>query len=263
MTAPNQITRRSALGAMAAGLAAPFVWRHTAGAAPSETVLHASFGASGMAGSDIGSLTGQQAPQARRRRRRRPEPHRRRQEAVPGRPRLPGLARAARQGEGPQLGQRLDARPHARPDHHERHAARAARLHPEAAHADDLRGPAAREGRGRQEGRHPDGHPDPLGTPSTGRRRDRSRPGPIGKVKEVHSWSGKHWGDTEPAARPQGPRARRARLGRLARRRGRAAVHRRRLLPPGQLAEAARLRHRHVRRHGLPHPRPGVQRRWP
>src|SRR3954469_14335272 len=58
MTAPNHLTRRSALGAMAAGLAAPFVWRHTAGAAPSETLLHASFGASGMAGSDIGSLTG-------------------------------------------------------------------------------------------------------------------------------------------------------------------------------------------------------------
>jgi predicted dehydrogenase len=57
MTAPNHLTRRSALGAMAAGLAAPFVWRHTAGAAPSETLLHASFGASGMAGSDIGSLT--------------------------------------------------------------------------------------------------------------------------------------------------------------------------------------------------------------
>ena len=57
MTSPNHLTRRSALGAMAAGLAAPFVWRHTAGAAPSETVLHASFGASGMAGSDIGSLT--------------------------------------------------------------------------------------------------------------------------------------------------------------------------------------------------------------
>jgi predicted dehydrogenase len=57
MTAPNRITRRSALAAMAAGFAAPFVWRHTAGAAPSETLLHASFGASGMAGSDIGSLT--------------------------------------------------------------------------------------------------------------------------------------------------------------------------------------------------------------
>jgi predicted dehydrogenase len=50
-------TRRSAIGTMAAGLTAPFIWRHTAGAAPSETVLHASFGASGMAGSDIGSLT--------------------------------------------------------------------------------------------------------------------------------------------------------------------------------------------------------------
>ena len=43
---------------MAAGLAAPFVFRHHATAAPSETVLHASFGASGMAGSDIGSLSG-------------------------------------------------------------------------------------------------------------------------------------------------------------------------------------------------------------
>ena len=57
MTTPAHLTRRSALGAMLAGAAAPFVWRHTAGAAPSETVLHASFGASGMAGSDIGSLT--------------------------------------------------------------------------------------------------------------------------------------------------------------------------------------------------------------
>src|SRR3954471_20225345 len=55
-TAP--ITRRSAIGTLAAGLAAPFVFRHTAGAAPSETLLHASFGASGMAGSDIGSPTG-------------------------------------------------------------------------------------------------------------------------------------------------------------------------------------------------------------
>ena len=56
---PNAtLTRRHALGTMAAGLAAPFVFRHTAGAAPSETLLHASFGASGMAGADIGSLTG-------------------------------------------------------------------------------------------------------------------------------------------------------------------------------------------------------------
>ena len=38
-----------------------------------------------------------------------------------------------------------------------------------------------------------------------------------------------------------------------------AAVHRRRLLSSGQLAQAARFRHRHVRRHGLPHLRSGVQ----
>src|SRR5688500_7113574 len=53
----SRITRRSALMGMAAGgLAVPFVWRLHA-AAPSETLLHASIGAGGMAASDIGSLT--------------------------------------------------------------------------------------------------------------------------------------------------------------------------------------------------------------
>ena len=63
-----------------------------------------------------------------------------------------------------------------------------------------------------------------------------------------------------PAAGPQGPGAGEPRLGPVARGGGRAAVHRRRVLPPRQLAQAARLRHRHLRRHGLPHPRPGVRR---
>lgn len=52
-----RITRRTALKAGAATLAAPFVWRLHAHAAPSETVLHASFGAAGMGGADIASLT--------------------------------------------------------------------------------------------------------------------------------------------------------------------------------------------------------------
>ncbi len=52
----SRISRRTALKA-AAGFAAPFVFRHFATASPSETVLHASFGADGMAWSDIGSLT--------------------------------------------------------------------------------------------------------------------------------------------------------------------------------------------------------------
>ncbi len=53
----KKITRRSVLKVAAATFTAPFVWKLHAHAAPSETVLHASFGASGMAGSDIGSLT--------------------------------------------------------------------------------------------------------------------------------------------------------------------------------------------------------------
>jgi predicted dehydrogenase len=51
-------TRRTALKWLAAGLAAPFVFRRHATAAPSETVYHASFGASGQAQSDIQALTG-------------------------------------------------------------------------------------------------------------------------------------------------------------------------------------------------------------
>src|SRR5262249_43845934 len=56
MTTPR-ITRRDALKRMAAGVAAPFVFRRHAGAAPSETLAHASFGANGMALSDIKDLT--------------------------------------------------------------------------------------------------------------------------------------------------------------------------------------------------------------
>lgn len=54
----SRLTRRAALKSLAAAtLAAPAVLRLHAGAAPSETLYHASFGASGMAGADIGSLT--------------------------------------------------------------------------------------------------------------------------------------------------------------------------------------------------------------
>jgi predicted dehydrogenase len=52
------LSRRSALKRMLAAGTAPFIWKAHAHAAPSETVLHASFGSSGMAGADIGSLTG-------------------------------------------------------------------------------------------------------------------------------------------------------------------------------------------------------------
>jgi predicted dehydrogenase len=55
--AMKKITRRAALRTAAAAFSVPFVWRLHAHAAPSETVRHASFGASGMAASDIGDLT--------------------------------------------------------------------------------------------------------------------------------------------------------------------------------------------------------------
>jgi predicted dehydrogenase len=56
--ATSRITRRAALRRLTAtGLAAPFVFRAHANAAPSETLYHASFGANGMALSDIDSLT--------------------------------------------------------------------------------------------------------------------------------------------------------------------------------------------------------------
>ena len=79
----------------------------------------------------------------------------------------------------------------------------------------------------------------------------------IGKVKEVHSWSGKHWGDPSATTRPHRPCARSVELGLLARRGEGAAVHCR-LLSPRRVAEAPRLRHRDLRRHGLPYPRPGL-----
>ncbi|HEY7425841.1 MAG TPA: Gfo/Idh/MocA family oxidoreductase [Gemmataceae bacterium] len=55
----SRISRRRALKRVAAaGLAAPFVFRMHANAAPSETIYHASFGAGGQAWSDILSLSG-------------------------------------------------------------------------------------------------------------------------------------------------------------------------------------------------------------
>jgi predicted dehydrogenase len=53
----SQLSRRAALKGIAAGFAAPFVFRAHGGTPPSEALYHASFGASGMAASDIGSLT--------------------------------------------------------------------------------------------------------------------------------------------------------------------------------------------------------------
>ena len=79
----------------------------------------------------------------------------------------------------------------------------------------------------------------------------------IGKVKEVHSWSGKRWGDRNPRPDRNDPVPAQLNwdfwLGVAAVR----PVHQR-ILPSWRVAEAARLRHRDLRRHGVPHPRSGV-----
>ena len=77
--------------------------------------------------------------------------------------------------------------------------------------------------------------------------------GTIGKVKEVHSWSGKHWGDSKPKPTRVDPVPEELELGRLAGRRRRTSIPGP-LLSSGRMAQAARFWHRHVWRHGLPHP---------
>src|SRR5690242_16996491 len=49
-------SRRSFLKAAAIGITAPYFIRNLRAAPPSETVRHASFGASGMAGADLGAI---------------------------------------------------------------------------------------------------------------------------------------------------------------------------------------------------------------
>ena len=88
--------------------------------------------------------------------------------------------------------------------------------------------------------------------------------GAIGKVKEVHSWSCKKWGDLAPLPTKSDPVPSTLNwdlwLGVCA---SLSDLSSSRLLPPGQLAQAAGFRHRHLRRHGLPHLRPGLRRPGP
>ena len=88
------------------------------------------------------------------------------------------------------------------------------------------------ESRPDEEARHADGHPDPLAPRVHRTVVALIQDGAIGKVKEVHTWSGKQWGDTDPRPTGRDPVPARLELGPVARRRGGAAVHRRRLLPP-------------------------------
>src|SRR3954467_15068813 len=57
MSDPRRTPRRAFLKAAAVGLTAPYFIRNLRAAPPSEAVRHASFGASGMAGADLSSIS--------------------------------------------------------------------------------------------------------------------------------------------------------------------------------------------------------------
>jgi predicted dehydrogenase len=194
-TAP--ITRRAALrGLAAAGFAAPLARRAYA-APPSEVLHHASIGASGMAWADIGSLTA--------------SPHVRLVAVADV-----DLARTAQVKERfpdariyRDWRELLDKEPAldsvnvSTPDHmHAPIAMRAIRrgLHvycqkplTQTIHeARQLTRAAAERGIVTQMGIQIHSHPDHKAVVAT------IQAGAIGKVREVHSWSGKRWGDDRP-----------------------------------------------------------------
>jgi predicted dehydrogenase len=195
MTRP--ITRRAALGLGAAGLGAPFVFRAHARAAPSETLYHASFGASGMALADLRAIAGSKHVVL----------------VAVADVDLARTAEVKKQYPAARVYQdwrelldkekRLNSVNVSTPDHmHAPITMRAMRLGlhvytqkplTKTIHEARQLAKVAREKRlvtqmGIQIHSH-EVHRTVVAT---------LQAGAIGKVKEVHSWSGKHWGDTRP-----------------------------------------------------------------
>src|SRR5437667_5846845 len=198
MSKIQRITRRDAVKRLAAaGLTAPFVFRAHAHASPNETMLHDSFGANGMALGDIRSLTASKhvrlvavADVDLRR-------------AADVRKQFPNARIYQDWRELLDKEKNLNSVNVSTPDH--MHAPITMRAMQQGLHvytqkpltqtiyeARQLTRAAAEKKIVSQMGIqiHPhDVHP----TVQTA-----IQDGAIGKVKEVHSWSGKQWGDTSP-----------------------------------------------------------------
>ncbi len=193
----TRISRRGALKRFAAaGLAAPFAFRAHA-AAPSATLYHASFGASGMAGSDIGSLTASKHVKL---------------VAVADvdlsrtadiRKRFPDVKVYQDWRELLDKEKNLNSANISTPDH--MHAPITMRAMQQGLHvytqkpltqtiyeARQLARLAADKKLVTQMGIQIHSHPVHRTVVAT------IQAGAVGKVKEVHSWSGKHWGDRSP-----------------------------------------------------------------
>jgi predicted dehydrogenase len=194
----SRISRRTALKRIVgAGLAAPFVFRAHAGAAPSETIYHASFGANGMAGADLRSLGGRKHVKL----------------VAVADVDLNRTAEVKKQFPDVKIYQDwrelLDAEKHlnsvnvSTPDH--MHAPITMRAMQQGLHvytqkpltqtiyeARQLAGAAAEKKLVTQMGIQIHSHPIHRQIVAV------IQAGAIGKVKEVHSWSGKGWGDKNP-----------------------------------------------------------------
>ena len=252
----SRVTRRTAIRGLAAtGLAMPSVFRVHA-AAPSETLYHASFGASGMAGADLHSLTASRHLK------------------------LVAVAdvdlrnTAAIKDEFPDVRvyqdwrELLDKEKHldsvnvSTPDH--MHASITMRAMQRGLHvytqkpltqtlyeARQLTRTAREKKLVTQMGIQIHSHEIHRMVVAT------LQGNAIGKVKEVHSWSGKYWGDPNPRPDRSDPVPAELSwdswLGVAAERPFIAGYYH-----PRRVAEAARLRHRDLWRHGVPHPRSGV-----
>ncbi|MDB5348841.1 MAG: hypothetical protein JWN86_88 [Planctomycetota bacterium] len=196
MTTPGMNRREALKRLAAASIAVPFAFRAHA-AAPSETLYHASFGAAGMAGADLGSITA--------------SPHvklvavadvdlRNTADLVK---RFPGIHVYQDWRELLDKEKKLDSVNVSTPDF--MHAPITMRAMQRGLHvytqkpltqtvyeARQLTKAAKEKGLVTQMGIQIHSHPVHKAVVAT------IQDGAIGKVKEVHSWSGKHWGDKAP-----------------------------------------------------------------
>ncbi len=193
-----RLTRRSALRRFAAaGIAFPFVMKAHVTAAPSETLYHASFGAAGMAEGDIGSLTA--------------SPHvklvavadvdKRNLDRI--KDRFKGVKVYQDWRELLDKEKNLDSVNVSTPDH--MHASITMRALQQGLHVYTQKPLTQTIHEARQVARvaREKAAMTQMGIQIHSHEVHRSivatiQAGMIGKVKEVHSWSGKHWGDNRP-----------------------------------------------------------------
>jgi hypothetical protein len=204
-TPSTRVTRRSAIKKLAAtGISAPIVMRRHTSAAPSETLYHASIGAAGMAAGDIGALAA--------------SPHLKlvavadvdRRNLEPIKERFPGIKVYQDWRELFDKEKNLDSVNISTPDH--MHASITMRAMQQGLHVYTQKPltQTIHEARQMAQVAHQKSLVTQMGIQIHSHEFHRTivaaiATGLIGKIKEVHSWSGKHWGDKTPTPKGADP----------------------------------------------------------